>query len=69
MGIMDAIINEAICALRSSKQNFTIEDEGAVGDFLGVRINRHDNGTITLTQPQLIDSIIEDLNMKDNTKP
>ena len=69
MGIVDAGIDEAVHALRSSKQNFTIEDEGAVGDFLGVRINCNDNGTITLTQPQLIDSIIEDLNMQDNTKP
>ena len=69
MGTTDAIINEAVCALRSSKQNFTIEDEGVVRDFLGVRINRNDDGTIMLTQPQLIDSIIEDLNMKDSTKP
>ena len=69
IGIMDAIIDEAVHALRSSKQNFTIEDEGVVGDFLGVRINRNDDGTIMLTQPQLIDSIIEDLNMQDNTKP
>ena len=69
MGIVDAGIDEAVCVLRSSKQNFTIEDEGAVRDFLGVRINRNDDGTITLTQPQLIDSIIEDLNMQDNTKP
>ena len=55
---MDAIIDEAVHALRSSKQNFTIEDEGVVGDFLGVRINHNDDGTIMLTQPQLIDSII-----------
>ena len=55
--------------IQLSKQNFTIEDEGVVGDFLGVSINCNSNGTITLTQPQLIDSIIEDLNMQDNTKP
>ena len=69
MGITNAVIDEAVCALRSSKQNFTIKDEGAVSNFLGVRINCHNDGTITLTQPQLIDSIIKDLNMKDNTKP
>ena len=69
MGIMNSVIDKAVRMLRSSKQNFTIKDEGAVGDFLGVRINRHDDGTITLTQPQLIESIIMDLNMKDNTKP
>ena len=69
MGTTDVVINEAVHVLRSSKQNFTIEDEGVVGDFLGVRINRSNDDTIMLTQPQLIDSIIEDLNMKDNTKP
>ena len=63
-----AAIDKAINTLRSSKQNFTIEDEGAVGDFLGVKINLSDDGAITLTQPQLINSIIDDLNMKDNTK-
>ena len=68
MGTTDASIDEAVCTLRSSKQNFTIEDEGAVGNFLRVKIDRSNNSTVTLTQPQLIDSIIEDLNMKDNTK-
>ena len=68
MSTMDVAIDEAISTLRSSKQNFTIEDEGAVGDFLGVKIDCSDDGMITLTQPQLIDLIIEDLNMKDNTK-
>ena len=69
MSTMDMAINKAISSLRSSKQNFTIEDEGAVGDFLGVKIDHSNDGTITLTQPQLINLIIEDLNMKDNTKP
>ena len=69
MGTTDAAIDEAIHALRASKQNFTIEDEGAVGNFLGVKIDCSDDGTNMLTQPQLIDLIIEDLNMKDNTKP
>ena len=35
MSPMDTAIDEAISTLRSSKQNFTIEDEGAVGNFLG----------------------------------
>ena len=69
MGTMDAVIEEAVHALRSSKQNFTIEDEGVVSDFLVVRIDCSNDSTIMLTQPQLIDSIIQDLNMKDNTKP
>ena len=68
MSTTDTAINEAISAIRLSKQNFTIEDEGAVGNFLGVKIDCSDDGMITLTQPQLINSIIKDLNMKDNTK-
>ena len=68
MSTMDAAIDEAISSLRSSRRNFTIEDEGVVGDFLGVKINHSNDGTITLTELQLIDLIIEDLNMKDNTK-
>ena len=68
MSTTDASIDETISTLRSSKQNFTIEDEGVVGDFLGVKIDCSDDGTITLTQPQLINSIMNDLNMKDNTK-
>ena len=69
MGTMDAVINEAVHALISSKQNFTIKDEGVVSNFLGVRIDCSDDSMFMLTQPQLIDSIIEELNMKDNTKP
>ena len=69
MGITDAVIDEAVRVLRLSKQNFTIEDKGAFSNFFRVRIDCSNDGTITLTQPQLIDSIIEDLNMKDNTKP
>ena len=46
---MDMAIDEAISALRLSKQNFTIEDEGVVRDFLGVKINHSDDGMITLT--------------------
>ena len=68
MSTMDTAINEAICTLRLSKQNFTIEDEGTVSNFLGVKINHSNDCMITLTQPQLIDSIIKDLNMNDNTK-
>ena len=69
MGTTNAAIDEGICALRSSKRNLTIKDEGAVGDFLGVKIDCSADSTVMLTHPQLINSIIEDLNMKDNTKP
>jgi hypothetical protein len=41
--------------------------EGDLADFLGVNIDRQDNGTIHLSQPHLINQIIEDLRLKDDT--
>jgi hypothetical protein len=49
-----------------------ITDEGDVGDFLGVRIDRKDDGSIELTQPHLIDAILKNLRMgspETGTKP
>ena len=45
-----------------------ITDEGDVADFLGVRIDKNGSRekktqTITMTQPQLIDSILQDLQL------
>jgi hypothetical protein len=37
--------------------------EGDISDFLGVNIQREADGTIHLTQPQLIDSILEELGL------
>ena len=41
--------------------------EGDLADFLGVNIDRRDDGTIHLSQPHLIDQILEDLRLKDDT--
>eukprot|EP00978_Attheya_sp_CCMP212_P002524 scaffold5126_cov29-Attheya_sp.AAC.3 len=44
-------------------------DEGDISDYLvGVKVEKLDDGTMTLTQPHLIDQIISDLGLKDNTK-
>ena len=40
--------------------------EGDIGDFLGVNINHKEDGTIELTQPHLIDSILQDLRLDRN---
>lgn len=40
---------------------FTVEDEGTLEDYLGVRVTRNSDGTITFTQPHLINSILHDL--------
>ena len=49
-------------------KHFDITDEGDIDEYLGVKITRTTDGTITLTQPHLIDSIIADLGFKENTK-
>ena len=40
---------------------FNTEDEGTLEDYLGVKIAKLENGTMTFTQPQLINSILKDL--------
>ena len=56
------------------KVNLDITEEGTLEDFLGVNIDRRKDGTIHLTQPLLIDSILKDLNplgpgVKTRNKP
>jgi Reverse transcriptase (RNA-dependent DNA polymerase) len=46
--------------------NITSEDE--VNDFIGVNIAHTDDGKILLTQPKLIQNILDDLGLKDDTK-
>jgi hypothetical protein len=47
---------------------FDITDEGEIDDYLGVKVSRPDADTIVLTQPHLIQQILEDVGMKSNTK-
>ena len=44
-----------------------MEDQGNVTDFLGIQVKKHDDSTIWLTQLQLINSILKDLHLQDNT--
>ena len=69
-GPNDKAIDEVVKDLRMSSKNFTIDDQGEVGDFLDIQIQTLDDGSIVLTQPQLIDSIIHDqhLQSRSNTK-
>ena len=59
-------IERAIEDIRKAKLDITIE--GDIQDFLGVHISRKEDGSVHLTQPHLIDQILKDLNMQDNTK-
>ena len=48
---------------RSKLVGLKVTDDGDVGDFLGVDIQKQEDGSIHMTQPQLIDSILADLRL------
>lgn len=50
------------------KAGLNVSDEGELKEFLGVRITKMENGGLNFTQSHLINSILQDLDMKDNTK-
>ncbi len=51
------------------QQNFNISIEGTLADYVGVNIEKLDDNTINMTQPNIINSILTELNFTDNTKP
>ena len=56
-------IDESIVQMKSDGLNLTVK--GDMSDFLGVKIDRKPDGSIHLTQPHLIDSILKDLHLLD----
>ena len=62
-------IDQVVKDLHSSSQQFTVDDQGDVGDFLGIQIKKRDDGSVHLSQPQLIDSIIKDLHLQPSSNP
>ena len=62
-------IDQVITDLRSSPQQFIVDDQGDMGDFLGIQIKRQADGSVHLSQPQLIDSIIKDLHFQQSSNP
>ena len=63
--------DEVIDALiRNLCQTFLLEDQGSVHDYLGIRIVKdHINKSISMTQPGLIESVLADLNLLQDSKP
>ena len=49
-------------------KKFNIKDEGQFSDYLGVKVTHKENGNMSLTQPQLIDSILRTLGLLDGDK-
>jgi hypothetical protein len=50
------------------KRKFNMTDEGKLEDFLGINIKQHEDGLIHLTQPHLIDQILEQLHFRENKR-
>ena len=60
-------IEQVVTDLRASSRKFTVDDQGDVGDFLGIQVQKQEDGSILLTQPQLIDLIIKDLHLQPSS--
>jgi hypothetical protein len=57
----EADIDKFLSDLRQAK--FNVTDEGKLTDYLGVKIEKLPEGKFKLSQPHLIDSILEDLGL------
>ena len=62
-----AKLDKVIKEMRTSSKKFRVKDLGNVKDFLGIQVTTSNNKTITLNQPQLIDSILKDVKFQNNT--
>jgi hypothetical protein len=62
-GPSGASINNII---REVGELFKITFEDSVHDFLGINIERRPDGTIYMTQPKLIQDILNEFGLKDN---
>ena len=60
-------IDAVVADLRACSHCFTVNDQGDISDFLGIQVQKFNDGTIQLTQPQLIDSIIKDLHLQSGS--
>ena len=60
---IDAVVKD----LRACSHGFTVDDQGDIGDFLGIQVQKLSDGSIKLTQPQLIDDIIKDLHLQSGS--
>jgi hypothetical protein len=64
----NALIDQTIKDLTESSMKFKVEDLGDVKDFLGIKIRKQKDGSIEMSQPHLIESILKDLRFQSNTK-
>ena len=73
-GLDDAALEEAIKSLgiaeEEQRHTFELRDEGEVGDFLGIRIEKTGSKRFTLTHNGLINKVLKEANIEscNNTK-
>ena len=63
-----AELDKVVMEMRTSSKKFRVEDLGNVKDFLGIQVMTRNNKTITLNQPQLMDSVLKDMKFQNNMK-
>jgi hypothetical protein len=54
-------IDKVFAKLQALKYNIT--DEGQINDYIGIKIKWWTDGTIKLSQPHLINQVLDDLNL------
>jgi Reverse transcriptase (RNA-dependent DNA polymerase) len=59
--------NDIYIAIADISSKFSITSKDTVSDFLGVHIQRKVDGSIEMTQPKLIQSILSDLGLKEDS--
>jgi hypothetical protein len=67
MGPVQSQVTEVIKLIL---ERFKIQEEGDMCEFLGIEVTKGDDGSLSLRQPHLIDSILKDLHLdKGNVTP
>jgi hypothetical protein len=54
--------------IKSLQRTFNLTDEGDISDYLGIKVTHLPDNRISLTQPHLINDIINDMKFAKNTK-
>ena len=67
---IDKLITSLGVAKDEQRHTFELRDEGEVGDFLGIRIEKGANNSFVLTQSGLINKVLKEASMTDcNSSP
>lgn len=61
----NALIDKEI---QSLKQSYALTDDGPLKDYLGTRFTRHDDGSLEMTQPKMIERALSIMGLDPNSK-